>query len=103
MVLMSELRDGNVPASYENLRQVQEALLMMPECVVTVYYRGDTASYQRELLQYCAEGKNERFGGIEFAIGVDVTPEFKRAVAKVEADDWHPLEHKMAGKRCMLS
>ena len=98
MVVISELRDGNVPASYGNLRQVQEALAILPEEVVKVYYRGDTASYQRELLQYCAEGKNERFGIIEFAIGVDVTPEFKRAVAEVEEAEWHPLEREVAGK-----
>ena len=97
-VVISELRDGNVPASYGNLRQVQEALAVLPKGVVKVYYRGDTASYQRELLQYCAEGKNERFGVIEFAIGVDVTFEFKRAVAEVKAGDWHPLEREVAGK-----
>ncbi|MBM4431889.1 MAG: IS1380 family transposase [Chloroflexi bacterium] len=97
-VVISELRDGNVPASYENLRQVEEALAVLPQGVVKVYYRGDTASYQRELLQYCAEGKNERFGVIEFAIGVDVTPEFKWAVAEVEEGDWHPLEREVAGK-----
>jgi hypothetical protein len=97
-VVISELRDGNVPASYGNLRQLQESLVVLPEGVVKVYYRGDTASYQRELLQYCAEGKNERFGVIEFAIGVDVTPEFKRAVAEVEEGDWHPLEREVAGK-----
>jgi len=98
MVVISELRDGNVPASYGNLRQLQEALVVLPEGVVKVYYRGDTASYQRELLQYCAEGKDERFGVIEFAIGVDVTPEFKRAVAEVEEAEWHPLEREVAGK-----
>jgi len=98
MVVISELRDGNVPASYRNLRQLEEALVVLPEGVVKVYYRGDTASYQRELLQYCAEGKNERFRVIEFAIGVDVTPEFKRAVAEVEEGDWHPLEREVAGK-----
>jgi hypothetical protein len=97
-VMISELRDGNVPASYENLRQVEEALAVLPQGVAKVYYRGDTASYQRELLQYCAEGKNERFGVIEFAIGVDVTPEFKRAVAEVEEGDWHSLEREVAGK-----
>ncbi len=99
MVVISELRDGNVPASYGNLRQVQEALVVLPEGVVKVYYRGDTASYQRELLQYCAEGKNERFGVIEFAIGVDVTPEFKRAVAEVKEREWRPLEREVDGRR----
>mgnify|MGYP000184109676 CR=1 FL=1 len=98
MVVISELRDGNVPASYKNLRQLQEALVVLPEGVVKVYYRGDSASYQRELLQYCAEGKNERFGVIEFAIGVDVTPEFKRAVAEVEEGEWRPLEREVDGR-----
>ena len=50
-----------------------------------VYFRSDTAAYQKELLQYLAEGKDdERFGVIEFAVGVDVTEEFKRAVARVK-------------------
>ena len=97
-VVISELRDGNVPASYGNLRQVQEALAVLPKGVVKVYYRGDTASYQRELLQYCAEGKNERFKVIEFAIGVDVTPEFKRAVAEVKEGEWHSIEREVDGK-----
>jgi hypothetical protein len=99
MVIISELRDGNVPAGYGNLRQLQEVLAVLPEGVVKVYLRTDTAGYQKDLLQYCAEGKNERFGVIEFAIGVDVTPEFKRAVAEVEKGDWHPLEHEVDGKR----
>ena len=98
MVVVSEFRDGNVPAHYGNLRQLQEALMVLPEGVVKVYYRGDTASYQRDLLQYCAEGKNEQFGIIEFAVGVDVTIEFKRAVAEVEESQWRPLEREVDGR-----
>ena len=98
-VVISELRDGNVPAGYGNLQQFQQALIVLPEGVVKVYYRGDTAAYQRNLLSYCAEGKNERFGVIEFAIGVDVTPEFKQAVAEVEEGEWHQLEREVDGKR----
>jgi len=98
MVVISELRDGNVPASYGNLRHFQQALAMLQEGVVKVYYRGDTAAYQRDLLSYCAEGKSKRFGAIDFAIGVDVTPEFKHAAAEVEVDDWHPLEREVDGQ-----
>lgn len=98
-VVISEFRDGNVPASYGNLQQFQQALAILPEGVVKVYYRGDTAAYQRDLLSYCAEGKNKRFGVIEFAIGVDVTPEFKRAVAEVEEGEWHQLEREVDGKK----
>jgi len=99
MVVHSQFRDGNVPANYRNLGMLQEALAALPEGVVKVYFRGDTAAYQKGLLRYCAEGQNERFGAIEFAIGVDVTEEFKRAVAEVEEGEWHPLERQVDGRR----
>ena len=99
LVAHSEFRDGNVPANYQNLRVLRETLDMLPEGVVKVYFRGDTAANQKELLRYCAEGKSERFGVIEFTIGVDVTGEFKRAVAEVEEGEWHPLERKVDGQR----
>ena len=50
LVVISEFRDGNVPASYGNLRQFQQALAMLPEGVVKIYFRADTAAYQRDLL-----------------------------------------------------
>ena len=56
-----------------------------------MFLRSDTAGYQQDLLMYCAEGKNKRFGVIEFAIGVDVTPEFKKAVSEVPDNDWMSL------------
>jgi hypothetical protein len=99
LVAHSEFRDGNVPANYQNLRALQESLDVLPEGVVKVYFRGDTAANQKELLRYCAEGKSERFGVIEFAIGVDVTAEFKRAVAEVEEGEWQPLEREVDGQR----
>ena len=99
LVVISELRDGNVPAGYENLRVFQQALALLPVGVVKVYLRSDSAAYQRDLLSYCAEGKNERFGVIEFAIGTDVTPEFKHSVAEVKKEEWHPLEREVDGKR----
>ena len=32
---------------------------------------------------YCAEGKSERFGVIEFAVGADVTESFRLAVGRL--------------------
>jgi hypothetical protein len=96
-VAHSEFRDGNVPAAYQNLRALQETLEVLPKGVQEVYFKSDTAAYQKDLLSYCAEGKNERFGVIEFAVGVDVTPEFKKAVAEVEEKEWHPLEREVEG------
>ncbi|MDO8567583.1 MAG: IS1380 family transposase [Dehalococcoidales bacterium] len=99
LLVHSEFRDGNVPANYQNLRALQETLDALPEGVVKVYFRSDTAANQKELLRYCAEGKNERFGVIEFAVGVDVTAEFKRAVAEVVEGEWQPLEREVDGQR----
>ena len=96
LLVHSEFRDGNVPAGYENLRVFQEALEHLSEGIEKVYLRADTAGYQHDLLRYCAEGKNERFGVIEFAVGVDVTEEFKKVV--VEEADWEPLRRQVKGK-----
>ena len=99
LVLYTEFRDGNVPAGYEQLRVLQEALALLPAGVETVRLRSDTAGYQHELLRYCAEGKDERFGRIEFAIGCDVNLEFKRAVLEVGERDWQPIYKAYDGDR----
>lgn len=91
LIVHSEFRDGNVPAGFEQLRVFKEALDSLPDGVEKVFLRSDTAGYQQNLLMYCAEGKNKRFGLIEFAIGVDVTPEFKKAVSEVPDNDWISL------------
>jgi hypothetical protein len=98
VVLHSEFRDGNVPAGYEQLRVFQEALDMLPEGVTKVYLRSDTAGYEHDLLRYCEKGENKRFGRIEFAIGVDVTKEFKKAVAEVEESEWKPFLKEIKGE-----
>jgi len=99
LVLHTEFRDGNVPAGYEQLRVFQEALEMLPEGVTKVYLRSDTAGYEHALLRYCEKGQNKRFGRIEFAIGVDVTKEFKKAVAEVEEPEWKPLWKEIKGEK----
>jgi Transposase DDE domain group 1 len=98
LVLHTEFRDGNVPAGYEQLRVFTEALAMLPEGVTKVYHRSDTAGYQHDLLRYCEKGENKRFGRIEFAIGADVTKEFKKAVAVAEAEEWKPVMKEVKGE-----
>jgi hypothetical protein len=91
MILHTEFRDGNVPAGYKNLRILKEAIESLPEGVKSVRLRSDTAGYQHNLLRYCETGKNKKFGRIEFAIGCDVTDEFKESALLVEEDQWHPI------------
>ena len=99
LVLHTEFRDGNVPAGYDQLRVFKEALNCLPEGVKEVILRSDTAGYQHDLLKYCAMGKNKRFGIIKFAIGCDVTPEFKKAVTEVPECEWKALFKEVNGER----
>ena len=98
LVLHTEFRDGNVPAGYDQLRVFKEALMCLPEDIKKVRVRSDTAGYQHDLLKYCDMGKNKRFGKIEFAIGCNVTPEFKKAVSEVPDSEWRPLTRDVNGE-----
>ena len=97
VVLHTEFRDGNVPAGFEQKRVLEEAIRCLPEGVKKVRMRSDTAGYQHELLKYCDREDNKRCGRIEFTVGCDVSPEFKKAVSEVEEEDWAEL---MKGERC---
>lgn len=99
LVLHTEFRDGNVPAGYGQLLVLQDALASLPAGVETVRLRSDTAGYQHELLQYCAKGKHERFGRIEFAVGCDVKPEFKKSVMEVKDSEWQAIYKEFDGVR----
>lgn len=92
MVVHSEFRDGNVPAGFENLRVLEEALEMLPDGVQRVQFRSDTAGYQRELLSYLAEGKHPTYGVIDFAIGAPVDKALRTEVQRVDEADWKPLQ-----------
>jgi hypothetical protein len=99
IVLHTEFRDGNVPAGFQQLRVFKEALNCLPEEIKKVRLRSDTAGYQHDLLRYCETGENSRFGVIEFAIGCNVTNEFKKAVAQVEESEWKPIHKTAYGKK----
>jgi hypothetical protein len=99
IILHTEFRDGNVPAGFEQLRVFKEALGCLPEGVNKVRLRSDTAGYQHDLLKYCAMGSNDRFGVIEFAIGCDVSSQFKQAVTEVQELEWKPIYKEVRGKK----
>ncbi len=98
VLVHSEFRDGNVPAGYQQLRVLREGLAALPDGVSKVYLRSDTAAYQQDLLLYCGEGRDARFGVIEFAVGADVTEAFRRAVLGVPECEWHPLHRTFDGR-----
>jgi hypothetical protein len=100
VVLHSEFRDGNVPAGYQQLRVLKDCLAAAAAAGVDkVCLRSDSAGYQQDLLLYCGEGKDARFGVIEFAVSADVTEEFRKAVRAVAETDWQPLYRRASATR----
>ena len=99
MMVHTEFRAGNVPAGFNQLRILEESLALLPEGIKSVRLRSDTAGYQGDLLRYCAQGLNERFGRIEFVVGCPVDNTLKQAVARVPESAWKPLERIVDGRK----
>lgn len=91
LVVHTEFRDGNVPAGFEQKRVLEEAIECLPKGVKKVRMRSDTAGYQHELLRYCDREDNKWCARIEFTVGCDVSPEFKKAVLEIADEDWTAL------------
>ena len=94
LVLHTEFRDGNVPAGFEQRRVLEEALRGVPKGVKKVRMRSDTAGYQHDLLRYCDREDNKWCGRIEFTVGCDVSPQFKKAVLEIGEEDWRGLKKR---------
>lgn len=76
--LHSEFRDGNVPAGYELLRVPGRPWMRCrPEWRRCSIAGTQPLTSPDASGRYCAEGENQRFWKIEFAVGVDATPAFK--------------------------
>lgn len=99
-LLHSEFRDGNVNAGFEQLRILKEAIALLPPDVKHVHLRSDSAGYQEDLLRYCAEGNDPRFGVIPFAIAARVSAGIKKEAQSLDEKHWHPIYQEDAdGKK----
>lgn len=94
LVVGTRYEDGNVPPGWRQLEEFVRVLDTLPEEVKSVALRSDSAGYQSDLLTYCAEGKNPRFGFISAAISCPVREEFKEAVQRVPKTEWKRLGNR---------
>ncbi len=97
VMVNTEFRAGNYPANKELLRMFKESLAMLPEGVQQVYYRGDGASYNHDLLKYLDSNERtdtagRRFGRIGFAVRSIMSPELKRVISHDEDAVWKDLD-----------
>ena len=91
IIVGTQLRGGNINPGYGQFEELKRVLDTIPEGVKEVKLRSDAAGYQEDILRYCAEGKNERFGVISFTISCKVVESFKRAAKAVSEKDWKPV------------
>ena len=91
IIVGTRFQAGNVPAGYDQLEELKQVLSTPPEGVEEVTLRSDSAGYQEDIMRYCAEGKNERFGVIHFTISCKVGEGFKDAVRTVPEKEWKPV------------
>jgi hypothetical protein len=94
LLLHTEFRDGNVPAGYDLLRVLKDALKTLPEGIEKVRLRADGAGYVHDLLAYCEHGEDDRFGRIEFAVSAPMTDAFRNEVQRVPSGEWKRLDSR---------
>ena len=97
-MVLTEFRDGNVPASFELKRVLEQSLSLLPSGVHNVRLRSDTAGYQVEMLKFCQDTEHERFKRIEFGIGCPMNDAFKEAVAATPESAWKRLTYEAKGR-----
>jgi hypothetical protein len=90
LVVADEFRDGNVPAGQRPLNCCRMAFEALPSTVSERYFRGDSACYEKELLQWLSsrDREGEPGGRIGFAVSADMSAELTAAVGKVKEKDW---------------
>ena len=105
MVLASQFRDGNVPASVGNLEMLQRVLSGLPPEVRRVWLRSDGAGCQNRLIRFCNVPASRpaalrRFGVIGFVVGAPQREELREAVGATPEQWWGPVRASEPEPEC---
>ena len=82
VVVHDDFRNGNASPGSDALAFVQQTLAQLPPEVTEVKIRSDSAWYQAEVLDFCAEN------GHAFCIGADQDEAVKKTIMGVGEDAW---------------
>ncbi|MFC1999847.1 IS1380 family transposase [Chloroflexota bacterium] len=93
LVLRDEFRDGNVPASMDNRRLVDEAYEALPEGEWEVWVRSDSAAYEQDNLDHW-DGC-----GWRFAVSADMSVQLKAVIEGVDEGSWEVMDEKGGVRR----
>lgn len=92
LVVADEFRDGNVPAHSSLLGATKRAFQALPATVKEFYFRGDSACWERELVNWLRDeqrGEGPK-GRITFGISVRMTPNLKKHILRLSEALWKP-------------
>jgi len=92
LALADEFRDGNVPAHAALLPVTQRAFQALPATVNEYFFRGDSACWERELVNWLRNEQREEgpHGPITFAVSVRMTATLKKHILRLSSDVWKP-------------
>jgi hypothetical protein len=93
LVLRDEFRDGNVPASKDNKRLVDEAYEALPAGDWEVWVRSDSAAYEQENLEHWDSR------GWRFAVSADMSVQLREVVEALSEGSWQVMEEKGGVRR----
>ena len=100
LILADEFRDGNVPAMMRPLTVAKRALAALPETVKEIYYRGDSACHETELIRWLRDENREGGprGFIGFGISVRMSEALREAIkTTVNEESWEGLKESDPG------
>jgi len=88
LVLADEFREGNVPASMDNRRLVDEAYQALPVGAWEIWVRSDAAGYGQGNLDHWDSQ------GWKFAVSASMSPQLRAVMEAVSDDSWSLMEDK---------
>ena len=85
LILADQFRDGNVPASKDTAKVVDDAYDALPSRSDgwDVRVRSDSAAYEEPVLAHWVER------GWKFAVSADMTPQLRQEIERVKIEEWH--------------
>jgi hypothetical protein len=91
LVVAGQFRDGNVPAQAGVLSVLKRAVAALPAGVKQLYVRSDSAGYQHEVMDWCAQEIEGRPRAL-FAISADMTPQLRAAIESLAPAEWRLVD-----------
>lgn len=91
LVLADEFREGNVPASKDGKRIVDEAFEMLPPNDWQVSIRSDSAAYEHEIMDHWDQRE------WNFAVSAAISPQLRAEIEALPEDEWKMWKKESKG------